>query len=73
MNNQMYEDPHHFKAGFQPKCPHCKKTDIKISLSEHLIGPANGAYEIIYCANEECHAFLGATPVLIQNLYNGIN
>jgi hypothetical protein len=72
MSNQSYEEPCHFKAGFQPKCPHCKKTNIKISLSEHLQGPANGQYEVIYCANEECHAFLGAAPVLIQNLYEGI-
>lgn len=72
MSIENYEDPCHFKAGFHPKCPHCKQSDIKVSLSEHLWGPANGQYEVIYCANDQCHAFLGATPVLLQNLYKGI-
>ncbi len=42
MSIENYEDPCHFKAGFHPKCPHCKQSDIKVSLSEHLWGPANG-------------------------------
>lgn len=67
-----YVDPCHFKAGFKPKCPHCKQENIKVSLSEHLYGPCNGQYEVIYCANEECHAFLAAVPVCVMNLQKDI-
>jgi len=67
-----YKEPYHFKAGFHPKCPNseCKSTNIDISLSEHLYGPANGNYEVIYC--KDCHTFLGAHPVVIQNLHPDI-
>ncbi|WP_171733224.1 MULTISPECIES: hypothetical protein [Vibrio] len=65
-----YEEPYHFKAGFHPKCPKCESTDIGISLSEYLYGPANGNYEVIYC--KSCHTFLGAHPIVIQNLHPDI-
>jgi hypothetical protein len=61
-------DSHHFKAGFHPKCPHCKGIDIKVSLSEHLWGPCNGQYEVVYCANSSCHVFLAAIPAYVGNL-----
>jgi hypothetical protein len=67
-----YKDPYHFKQGFHPKCPqpNCGSTDIQISLSEHLYGPCNGNYEVIYCG--ECKTFLGAHPVVTMNLFKGI-
>ncbi|HCG9432668.1 TPA: hypothetical protein NJ811_004721 [Vibrio parahaemolyticus] len=65
-----YQEPYHFKQGFHPKCPKCESVNIDISLSEHLYGPANGNYEVIYC--RDCHTFLGAHPILIQNLRKGI-
>ncbi|ARC18817.1 hypothetical protein FP742_16920 [Vibrio parahaemolyticus] len=67
-----YLDPYHFKQGFHPKCPHCKSEDIKVSLSEYLYGPCNGQYEVIYCGNHECHAFLAAVPTSIMNVQKGI-
>ena len=69
MSEQLPEDGYHFKQGFDPKCPHCGESDFRISLDEHLTGPANGRYEIIYCGNPKCLAFLGAVPVVIQNLF----
>lgn len=72
MTLENYEDPYHFRAGFDPICPKagCNSTDIKVSLSEHLHGPANGPYEVIYCGN--CKTFLGAHPVVLKNLFKGI-
>jgi hypothetical protein len=70
MSLQDRQDPYHFKAGFHPKCPQCQKENIQVSLSEHLYGPANGQYEVIYCG--DCHTFLGAHPVVLQNLFKGI-
>jgi len=69
-----YKDPYHFKAGFYPKCPHCNTTEygFAISLDEHLYGPCNGAYEVIYCKNPVCHAFITAVPTSIMNLQKGI-
>lgn len=64
------KDPYHFKQGFHPKCPICQNTNIAISLSEHLYGPANGNYEVIYC--QDCHTFLGAHPIVTKNLHKGI-
>ena len=74
MNQQDPAQPYHFKAGFTPLCPHCKHPDgdIRISLDENLHGPCNGPYEVIYCANDECHAFLGAHPIAIRNILKGI-
>ncbi|WP_217537317.1 hypothetical protein [Vibrio metschnikovii] len=70
MMSDSYVDPYHFKQGFHPKCPSCTSTDIKISLSEYLYGPCNGNYEVIYCG--KCHTFLGAHPIVIKNLFQGI-
>ncbi|MNG17919.1 hypothetical protein D3C84_1019390 [compost metagenome] len=67
---RQYKDPNHFKAGFNPKCPHCKQEDLRVSLSEDLHGPCNGQYEVIYCG--DCHAFLAAHPICIMNLQKGI-
>lgn len=71
---ENYQDSNHFKAGFKALCPHCKHPDgdIQVSLDEHLYGPCNGQYEVIYCANKECHAFLGAHPIVLKNLFKGI-
>lgn len=65
-----YKDPCHFKQGFHPKCPVCQNTNIDISLSEYLYGPANGNYEVIYC--KDCHTFLGAHPVVIKDMHKDI-
>ena len=66
----MTEQNYHFKEGFNPKCPHCQKENIKISLSEYLYGPCNGNYEVIYCG--DCKTFLGAHPTVTMNLFKGI-
>lgn len=68
-----FEQPYHFKNGFYPKCPHCKSDKgFKVSLDEYLYGPCNGQYEVIYCSNDDCHAFLAAVPTSIMNLQKGI-
>ena len=74
MSNENHQDGYHFKAGFVPVCPHCKHPDgdIRVSLDEHLHGPCNGPYEVIYCANAKCHAFLGAHPIAIMNVLKGV-
>ncbi|MES2822828.1 MAG: hypothetical protein V4732_04440 [Pseudomonadota bacterium] len=71
MLEQEYKDPCHFKGGFDPKCPKCGSTDLKVSLSEDLWG-VNGQYEVIYCAEKTCRTFLSAFPVVIQNLLKSI-
>mgnify|MGYP003157113576 CR=1 FL=1 len=72
MNPQDYKDPVHFKAIGKPKCPNqsCQSTDLKVSLSEHLFGPCNGQYEVVYCAG--CLTFLSAHPIAIMNVMKGI-
>lgn len=68
-----YEQPYHFKAGWYPKCPHCNTTKgFGVSLDEHLFGPCNGQYEVVYCKNESCHAIITAVPTSIMNLQKGI-
>jgi len=69
MSLEDYQDPNHFKAGFNPKCPKCEKENIQVSLSD-LWGPCNGQYEIIYCG--DCKTFLGAHPIVLMNLFKGI-
>lgn len=72
MSLKNYEDPVKFKAIGRPKCPNqeCKSTNLDVSLSEHLFGPCNGQYEVVYCA--DCLTFLSAHPIAIMNVMKGI-
>ena len=72
MNPDSYQDPVKFKAIGRPKCPNqdCRSTNLDVSLSEHLFGPCNGQYEVVYCA--ECLTFLSAHPIAIMNVMSGI-
>ena len=72
MKLEDYKDPVHFKAIGKPKCPNqeCKSINLDVSLSEHLWGPCNGQYEVVYC--KDCLTFLSAHPIAIMNVLDGI-
>ncbi|PMY82849.1 hypothetical protein C1X72_02045 [Pseudomonas sp. FW306-2-2C-D06B] len=67
-----YQDPVKFKELGRPKCPNadCRSTNLDVSLSEHLFGPCNGQYEVVFC--RDCMTLLAAHPIAIMNVMKGI-